>query len=148
MEPCLLILILVVADLVNTTWWKKQLKNDWNPVKWVLIWEYSARAIRCTPTWIGLDGFQKSSHPCALGESSLRIGRVNGPYSQLFRKALLVDQLWLVSEVVIQPFQWMLRLLSFKAQGGKVVWKPSKPCHVGIHWIAWFGYSPLDTQCA
>ena len=35
------------------------------------------RAIRWIPTWQGLDGFQKSLHPCALNESSLSIGRVN-----------------------------------------------------------------------
>ena len=29
----------------------------------------------------------------------------------------------------------MLRLFSFKAQGCKDFWKPSKPSHVGIHWI-------------
>ena len=30
----------------------------------------------------------------------------------------------------------MLRLLSSKAQEHKDFWKPSKPCHVGIHWNA------------
>ena len=30
----------------------------------------------------------------------------------------------------------MLRLLSSEAQGRKDFWKPSKPSHVGIHWIA------------
>ena len=30
----------------------------------------------------------------------------------------------------------MLKLLSSKGQGGKDVWKPSKPCQVGIHLIA------------
>ena len=30
----------------------------------------------------------------------------------------------------------MLRLLSFKAQGCKDFYKPSKPCHVGTDWIA------------
>ena len=30
----------------------------------------------------------------------------------------------------------MLRLHSSKAQGHKYLWKPSKPCHVGIHWKA------------
>ena len=54
----------------------KTLKNDWNPGKWVLIWEYSARAFQWIPRWQGLDGFQKSLHPCALDESSKSIGRV------------------------------------------------------------------------
>ena len=30
----------------------------------------------------------------------------------------------------------MLRLLSSKAQGCKDYRRPSKPCHIGIHWIA------------
>ena len=47
-----------------------------NPGKWVLIWEYSARAIQWIPTWQCLDVFQKSLHSCALNESSVSIGRV------------------------------------------------------------------------
>ena len=39
----------------------------------------------------------------------------------------------------------MLRLLSFKAQGCNDFWKPSKPCHVGIHWIALADYSQIRT---
>ena len=35
----------------------------------------------------------------------------------------------------------MLRLLSSKAQGHKDFGKPSKHCHVGIHWIAFAEYS-------
>ena len=38
----------------------KDLKNDWNPGTWVLIWEYSARAIQWIPTRQGLDGFLKN----------------------------------------------------------------------------------------
>ena len=48
-----------------------------NPGTWVLIWEYSARAIQWIPTWQGLNGFQKSLRPCALDESNIRIRRVN-----------------------------------------------------------------------
>ena len=35
----------------------------------------------------------------------------------------------------------MLRQLLSKAQGSKDYLKPSKPCHVGIHWIALAEYS-------
>ena len=52
------------------------MKSDWNPDKWVPIWEDPARAIQWVPTWKGLDGFQKSLPPCALDERSLRIGRI------------------------------------------------------------------------
>ena len=40
----------------------------------------------------------------------------------------------------------MLRLLSPKAQGYKDFYKPSKPCHVGIHWKALTEYSPMNTH--
>ena len=40
----------------------------------------------------------------------------------------------------------MLRLLSSKAQTRKYFWKPSKPCHVGIHWIALGEYSQMSTH--
>ena len=40
----------------------------------------------------------------------------------------------------------MLRLLSSKAQGRKDFWKPLKPCHVGIHWIALAEYSQMSTH--
>ena len=73
----LLTLMLLVANLANTKSCKKAKKNDWNPDKWVLIWEYSVRAFQWIPTWQGLDGFQKSLHSCALDESSLSIERVN-----------------------------------------------------------------------
>ena len=33
------------ANLTNTKWCKKP-ENDWNPGIWVLIWEFSARAIQ------------------------------------------------------------------------------------------------------
>ena len=69
-------LMLLVANLENRNY-AKNLKNDWNPGIWVLIWEYSARAIQWILTWHGLDGFQKSLRPCALDKSSPSIGRVN-----------------------------------------------------------------------
>ena len=40
----------------------------------------------------------------------------------------------------------MLRLLSFKAQGYKYFWKPTKPFHVGIHWIALAECSQMSTH--
>ena len=44
----------------------------------------------------------------------------------------------------------MLRLLLLsKAQGCKDFRKPSKPCHIGIHWLALVEYSQMSTnyQC-
>ena len=40
----------------------------------------------------------------------------------------------------------MLRLLSSKAQEQKCFFKPSKPSHVGIHWIALAEYSQISTH--
>ena len=40
----------------------------------------------------------------------------------------------------------MLRLLSSKAQRRKDFGKPSKPCHVGIHWIALTEFFQLSTH--
>ena len=53
-----LTLMLLVAYLAITKWCKNR-KNDWNLGIWVLIWEYSSRAIWWIPTWQGLDGFQR-----------------------------------------------------------------------------------------
>ena len=51
-----LTLLLLVANLANTKW-NEILKNDWNPGKWVLIWEFSARATQWIPIWQGSDVF-------------------------------------------------------------------------------------------
>ena len=40
----------------------------------------------------------------------------------------------------------MLRILSSKAQRHKAFWKPSKPYHVGIHWIAFTEYSQISNH--
>ena len=55
---------------------QKNLKHYWNPGKWVLIWEYSARAFQWIPASQGSDVFQNPLLPCALDESRLSIGRV------------------------------------------------------------------------
>ena len=80
-----LTLMLLIADLANTKWCKKH-ENDWNPGSWVLISAYSVRAFQWLPTWQGLDGFQKSLHPCALDESNLSTGKVKGKWGYFFFK--------------------------------------------------------------
>ena len=91
-----LTLMLLVANLASRKWCKK-LKTDWNPGMWVLIWEYSARAIQWIPTWQGLEDFQNLLHPCALDESSLSIGRVK------------CSSVWLLLRKLSSflAFQWM-----------------------------------------
>ena len=56
-------LMLLVANLANTKWCKK-LRNDWNHDVWVLIWEYSARAMQWIQTWQGSDAYQKLLRHC------------------------------------------------------------------------------------
>ena len=68
--------MLLVANFAITKWSKKP-ENDWNPSKWVFIWECSVRAIQWIPAWQDLDGFQKTFRPCALDKNSLSFGRVN-----------------------------------------------------------------------
>ena len=40
----------------------------------------------------------------------------------------------------------MLRLYSLKVQECKTFWKPSIPCHFGIHWTALIEYSYISTH--
>ena len=72
-----LTLMLMVATLAYTKRGKNPNKWNWNPGKWVLIWEYLVRVFQWIPIWQGLYGFHKSLRPCALDENSLSIGRVN-----------------------------------------------------------------------
>ena len=52
---------------------------------------------------------------------------------------------------VASALEWltlpMLRLLSSEAQGCKHFWKPSLPCHIGIHWKALAEYSQMRPIC-
>ena len=80
--------MLLVANFANTKKCKNP-KNYWNHGKWVLIWEYSARAFKWIPRRQGFNGFSKILHSCALDESILSIGRVKGDISvhvDAFRK--------------------------------------------------------------
>ena len=72
----LVALMLLVANFVHYKWCKKKLENDWNPGTWVLIWEYSPKAIQWIPAQQGLDGLNLYVHPYVLYKNSLSIGRV------------------------------------------------------------------------
>ena len=66
-----------------------------------------------------------------------------------FSKSNFAVSIFHVSDHVCTPNALnlsMLRLLSSKAQGCNFFWKPSKPCHVGIHWIALDDYSQMSTH--
>ena len=105
----LLTLMLLVVNLSNT--YEKDLQNGWNPGTWVLIWEYSARAIQWVPTCQGLDGFQRSLRPCPLDESSLSIGSVDSWEGVLqectFQKQRLNISHWQISHM--PRFLWVVR---------------------------------------
>ena len=139
----------------------KNLKNDWNPGIWVLIWEHSTRAIQWIPTWQGLDGFLKSLCPCAMNKSSLSIGNLG---INAFRWIQGLDGL-LKSLCPCALNRSSLRIGSFKVNYGhewvnpsnaeatfiqrtmmQRFWKPSKPCHLGNHWEALVEYSQIDTH--
>ena len=68
--------MLLLANFGQYKLIQKKTENDWNPGTWVLIWEYSARAIQWIPTWPGLDGFHNFLCSWALDKSSLSIWRV------------------------------------------------------------------------
>ena len=68
--------MLLVANFGIIKWCEKA--EIWLKPIWVFIWEYTAGAFQWIAIWQGLDGFQKSLHPCALDESSHSIGRVKG----------------------------------------------------------------------
>ena len=61
------------------------------------------RAIEWIPTFQCLDGFQKSLCPCALGESSLSIGRDNAICSD-FEKLL---NYFVVDLLLNQVIMWL-----------------------------------------
>ena len=90
--PCFMSFFNFFASLCY--WWlvwpiqnnAKYLKTDWNPGIWILIWEYSVRAIQWIPMWQGSNGFQTFLRPCALDESSLSIGRVNQFISSMHKE--------------------------------------------------------------
>ena len=70
--------ILTLTLLVAIRRWPVQnhaniLKNHWNHGIWVLVWEYSMRAIQWVPTWQGFSNFREYLRSCVLDESSLSI---------------------------------------------------------------------------
>ena len=113
-----LTLILLVAKLANTKN-AKILKIYRNPGIWLLIWEYSMRAIHWVPIWEGLDDLK---YICVIVHWT--------------KVALALEGLTRLTP----------RFLKCKAQGRKDFWKTFKPSHVGIHWIALTEYSKMSTH--
>ena len=75
---------ILLKEITLCCWWlilpiqNSAKKAEKWPKPWlvVFIWEYSARANQWIPTWQGLDGYQKSLHPCAFDKNSLSISKV------------------------------------------------------------------------
>ena len=75
--------MLHVASLANTKWCKK-LENDFNLGTWILILEYSARAIQWIPAWQGLDGFQKTVASALEGFTPDILSTISGLCNQFW----------------------------------------------------------------
>ena len=91
-------LMLLVANLTKAKWCKIP-ENDWNNATWVLIWEYSERAIQWIPTWQGLDGFLCilvlwMKVASALEGSSMRTGELLTSVSSLQVNVCVWESLW------------------------------------------------------
>ena len=93
----------------------KNLKNDLNLVKWVLIWEVSARAFQWIPTRQCLDSFQNCLRSCALDKSSLSIERANSCLTPLPGFSSQQGQLWgscqwlgLIIPVSSTTYNWLV----------------------------------------
>ena len=70
----------------------QKIENDWNPGIWVLIWEYSVRAIQWIQTWQSQDGFQKYLCYCALNNGVFGLNHVfSENYSIIWEMKMRVD---------------------------------------------------------
>ena len=65
-----------------------------------------------------------------------------------YRSKIISYKLWIwhLTGLFLKTLPMLLRLLSSKAQWPKDFWKPSKHCHVGIHWIALAEYYQISTH--
>ena len=132
-----LTLMLLVANLANRKWYNKS-------EKWLKLWHmgtYLRVLSESFPMNTNMTGFKwLTKKSCALDEDCLSIGRVNQLTPSNFE---LPRQL--LEALGFNPSN-AARLLSSKPQGCKDLWKPSKPCHVGIHWRAPTEYSQMSTN--
>ena len=66
----------------------------------VLFWKYSTRAFQWKPTWQGLDGFQKSLHPCVWANEASAFGGLAG-VSKCLRPGAQYSLWWWLYEISI-----------------------------------------------
>ena len=90
-------------------------------------------------------GYQRSRSVNITHNASAYSHILQRVYTMVWHKDILYSTLpfWFSAYKLNLP---MLRLLSSKAHGRKDFWKPSEPCHVGIHWIALAGHSQMSTH--
>ena len=102
------------------------MQKPWKMTEPLAYGEYSARAFQWIPAWQGLDVFKNLFILvfCTKVASPL----VNTSNSE--------------TTFVLSTHNAFLS----KAQGWKDFLKPTKPCHVGIHWIALTEYSHMSTH--
>ena len=107
------------------------------------------------PGLIILQVFWSPDHPRSQCEAQWHASRWHGTYTFFSAVIFLsISCLILARPVFLPDFiplypgltTPMLRLLSPNAQERKDFWKPSKPCHVGIHWKALAEYSQMSTH--
>ena len=109
----------------------KKTKTNINHVVLVLIRKNSLSTIIWVPICQGFNHFSRffqTDDKC---------------FQSIVPQQPISPRLWLRMSISPKP---MLRLLSSKAQGRKYFWKPSKPCHVSIHWKALAEYSHMSTH--
>ena len=121
MLPVALTLMLLMANLVKL----KLCEKIW---KWLKPWHFRTHLIALT-----------KSFPITTNMTQLF------PKEPLckFEKIVLSKQNTPPMSYITLP---MLRLLSSKAQARNDFWKPSKPCHVGIHWKILTEYSQMSAH--
>ena len=124
----------------------KIFENHLNPVILVFIWKLSLSSLIWVPICQGFSHFSGFLHHFVLAKLASSRRRVN----LSFWAPVPISSMPLLGQCIPK---WcigltlpMLRLLLSKAQDRKDFINLSKPCHVGIHWIALAEYSHMSTH--
>ena len=132
--------------------------NDAQAPCWLRLWPwvlYTAaykitwlwwRADPCRPWASDTSGGRRPDGVCWLVNLSAPPGGRSGHYTRTAQTDTAAGRHQLRISKLLHLTLPMLRLHSPKAQERKNLWKPSKPCHVGIHWIALTEYSQMSTH--
>ena len=110
----------------------------------------------CEYDWVWMHGLSCANFvlmkQAKLNKSKQSSRNKNNSFSCCFHLYFIVSHIyWLHhmtknKHIKINLTLPMLKQLSSKAQKCKNLWKMSKPCHVGIHWIDLDEYSQMSTH--